>query len=749
MSCSACSTHIEKSVSKIPGVTEVNVNLLSNTMVISFNDLKVKESEVVASVISAVGNAGYQASQHRTESKNRAQFDWNPNESYEHLGIRLMVSAFFCIFLLYFAIAKIAMLPLPSLFYGIENALLLPFSQFLLLLPIVIASKRYFERGYLALLRAAPTMDSLIAIGSTAAIVYGISALYMISWGYGRSNMVIVEKYTQDLYFDTAGMVLTLVTLGKYLESGARRQTRKAITKLANMRPDTATILKNGIETLVHVKDICIGDVIVIRPGQHIPVDGEILEGHTTVDVSAFTGDSIPVDKGKGDRVTSASVNLTRPITLRAERIGDDTTLARIINLVEEASSSKAPISSIADRISSICVTVAISISILTAIVWFLLGANVTFIMSSAISVLVIACPCALGLATPAAIMVGMGKGAQNGILVKTAETLEVAHSVDTIILDKTGAITEGKPRVTDIISLCELDHNELLAYAATIEHPSEHPLSWAISEEAEKSGVALLPLDSFIPFPGEGVSAFIRGKEYFGGGPDLIAKKGTDISQFLPYLGKLSAEGKTAFCFAEKGKPLGIVAVADIIKPDSVRAISDFYAMGLDVIMFTADNEHAARGIAKKIGIGKVMARLIPEDRAKHIQTLKTEGHVVAMIGDGINDAPALAAADIGIAIGAGTDIALDSADIVLVRSNLRDAVIALRLGKAVMQNIKENLFWALIYNILGIPIAAGIFYNFFGWSLNPILAAVVMSLSSVSVIFNSLRLNSFKKKK
>jgi len=385
----------------------------------------------------------------------------------------------------------------------------------------------------------------------------------------------------------------------------------------------------------------------------------------------------------------------------------------------------------------------------LTASVWFLLGASVSHIMSSAISVLIIACPCALGLATPAAIMVGMGKGAQNGILVKTAETLEIIHSVDTIILDKTGAITEGKPRVTDIVSLCELDHNELLAYAASIEHLSEHPLSWAISEEAEKSGVVLLPVDSFQPFPGEGVSAVIKGKEYYGGGPDLLAKKGTDISQFLPYLGKLAAEGKTAFCFAEKGKPLGLVAVADIIKPDSVRAISDFYAMGLDVIMFTGDNEHAARGIAKKIGIGKVMARLIPEDRAKHIQTLKKEGHVVAMVGDGINDAPALAAADIGIAIGAGTDIAMDSADIVLVRSNLRDAVIALRLGKAVMRNIKENLFWALIYNILGIPIAAGVFYAFFGWSLNPILAAVAMSLSSISVICNALRLNGFKKKK
>jgi Cu+-exporting ATPase len=571
----------------------------------------------------------------------------------------------------------------------------------------------------------------------------------MIGWGYGRSNMCIVDSYTLNLYFDTTGILLTLVTLGKYLEAGVKKQTKKAITKLANMRPETATVLKDGIETIARIEDICIGDLIVIKPGQHIPVDGKILEGHTTIDVSAFTGESIPVDKGQGDHVVSASVNLTRPITVKTDKIGDDTTLARIIKLVEDASDSKPPISNIADRISGVFVPIVIGISILTAIVWFLQGESASFIMSSAISVLVIACPCALALATPAAIMVGIGKGAQNGILIKTAETLEIAHTVDTIILDKSGAITEGKPRVTDIISLCELDHNELLAYAAAIEQQSEHPLSWAIAEEAEKSGVAPLPIDSFQPFPGEGVGAVIKGMQYFGGGPNLLAINNIDITQFLPYIEKLSGEGKTAFCFASKNNPLGLIAVADIIKPDSVRAISDLYAMGLDVIMFTGDNELAARGIAKKIGIAKVMARLVPEDRAKHIQTLRQKGHTVAMVGDGINDAPALAASDIGIAIGAGTDIAMNSADIVLVRSSLRDAVIALRLGKAVMRNIKQNLFWALIYNILGIPVAAGFFYVLFGWSFSPIIAAAAMSLGSLSVICNALRLNAFSKKR
>jgi len=738
MSCSACSTHIEKSVNKLPGVSHVNVNLLSNNMVIIFDSLLTRKDDLISSVITAVGNAGYQAAIFRDDGKIHAQYNRTLNNGEEHLGIRLLVSTFFCILLFYLGIAQIAMLPLPPFLYGVENALLMSFSQFLLILPIVIANKHYFERGYLALLRAAPTMDSLIAIGSTAAIAYGIVALYLI-----------VDKYPMDLYFDTTGILLTLVTLGKYLEAVAKKQTTKAITKLVNMRPDTATILKNGKETIVHVGDISIGDVIVIKPGQHIPVDGKILEGHTTIDVSAFTGESIPVDKGQGDRVFSASVNLTKPITLKAEKIGDDTTLARIIKLVEEASASKPPISNIADRISSVFVPIVIVISILTAFVWFLLGANVAFIMSSAISVLVIACPCALALATPAAIMVGVGKGAQNGILVKTAETLEIAHTVDTIILDKTGSITEGKPRVTDIISLCEFDHNELLAYAAAIEQESEHPLSWAIADEAEKSGVVPLPIESFQPYPGEGVGAVIKGTYYYGGGPSLLAKNEIDISQFLPYIEKLSAEGKTAFCFAAKDKPLGLVAVADIIKPDSVRAISDLYAMGLEVIMFTGDNELAARGIAKKIGIAKVMARLLPEDRAKRIQTLRQEGHIVAMVGDGINDAPALAAADIGIAIGAGTDIAMDSADIVLVRSNLRDAVIALRLGKTVMRNIKQNLFWAMIYNILGIPVAAGVFYVLLGWTLNPIMAAAAMSLGSISVICNALRLNAFKKGK
>lgn len=712
-------------------------------MSVTFDDLKINDDSIIA----AVKHAGYSATPRNTQNRQRTTERQRGDFYGDSLAWRLLVSVAFNIPLMYISLSLLLKLPLPEFLNAPNNVLLLVFTQFLLVLPILVINVQYFTRGFMALVRRAPTMDSLIAIGSGTAVAYGVYAIYQLVYQTVVHSVLTPTISISALYFESAGTILTLVTLGKFLESRAKKKTTDAVRQLISLRPDTAIVMKNGTETRVHVNEIAIGDIVVIRPGQHIPVDGIIVSGNSSVDESAITGESIPVQKQSGDRIVSAGINLNGYFTFRAERIGEDTTLARIIALVEEASSSKAPIANLADRISAYFVPAVIGIAAITLVAWLVVGASVEFALSCAISVLVISCPCALGLATPTAIMVGTGKGAQNGILVKNASALETVQAVDTVILDKTGTITEGKPRVTDLISITDMDGNELLRLAASIEKPSEHALGQAITAEAEKSGLSLFEIEDFTAYPGQGISTTIAGKKYFAGGPGILAKNGIDISELIPSVSKLASEGKIPFCFGTKGRPLGIIAVADVIKSGSKEAVAELQAIGINVIMLTGDNKLTAEGMRKNTGIEIAIAGLMPEDKAETVKKLKSEGHVVAMVGDGINDAPALAAADVGIALGAGTDIAIESADIVLIRNSLLDAVTAIKLGRAVIKNIKQNLFWALLYNTIGIPVAAGVFYAAFGWSLNPMIAAAAMSLSSLSVVLNALTLNFFRK--
>lgn len=660
---------------------------------------------------------------------------------------RLIISFAFSLPLVYLAMGHMLAWPLPAVFHGTENPLIFAFTQFLLILPVLVVNRTYFTRGFSMLLRRKPTMDSLIAMGSSAAVVYGIFAIFMISHGMGTGNFELARQYQMDLYFESAAMILSLITLGKYLEANAKRHTSHAVEKLIRLRPRTARVMRNGKETEVPVPSILPGDLVVIRPGESIPVDGTVVEGRSAMDFSAITGESIPVEVKEGDMVLSAGINISGSVTFRADRVGDDTTLARIIALVEEAASSKAPISRMADKLSSVFVPIVIVIAIATFTVWFVTGAEFTFALSAAISVLVISCPCALGLATPTAIMVGTGAGAQNGVLVKSAEALEVAHSVDVVILDKTGTLTTGRPVLTDIVSLSDLDDNELITLAASLENKSEHPLSIPIRAEAEASGLVLKPVTDFRVHFGMGISAELDEKRYFIGSPKLMTDNGIDITPAITRVQKIASQGKVPLSIGCDGVVLGIVAVADTIKPGSRDAVAEFKKAGLEVVMLTGDNPATAEGIRKEAGIDHVFSQMMPEDKIGIVKSMRAEGKKVAMIGDGINDAPSLVEADVGIAIGAGTDIAIESADIVLVRSDLRDAVTAIRLGHAVITNIKQNLFWALIYNTLGIPLAAGVFYSALGWQLNPMFAAAAMSFSSVSVVLNALRLHLFKK--
>lgn len=738
MNCSACSNHIERDLSALRGVVRVSINLLTNSMVIEYDS----NSLNATTIIQAVRNSGYDAEQ-LDVPKSSAEV---PSDK-DTMKNRLLVSFGFTLPLFYLSMGHMLSWPLPRIFYDTHNALIFAFTQFLLLLPVLAVNRSYFTRGFKSLINLKPTMDSLIAIGSSAAVAYGIAAIYAISHGMSIGNMELVTRYQMDLYFESAAMILSLVTLGKYLESNAKSHTSDAISKLIQLRPDTANVIRDGVEIEVPVQDIVVGDTILIRPGQSLPVDGTILEGFSSIDVSAITGESIPLEKGEGDTVWSAAINLTGSFTYRADRVGKDTTLARIISLVEEAAASKAPISRLADTISAFFVPAVILIALTSGIVWLVVGADFSFALSATISVLVISCPCALGLATPTAIMVGTGMGAQNGILIKSAEALERIHGIDTVVLDKTGTITEGKPAVTDILSLSELDDNELLELLASIEYPSEHPLSFAIKDEATKSGISFKPVKNFQSYPGKGISAELQGIRYFAGTISLLAENGIDINPLVSKFQLFASQGKTPFAIGANGKSLGIVVVADVIKPESPKAIKAMKKMGIQVIMLTGDNPEAAEGIRNIVGIDQVFSQMMPEEKINIIRTLKAEGKKVAMIGDGINDAPSLMEADIGLAIGAGTDIAIESADIVLVRSNLTDAVTALRLGSSVITNIKQNLFWALIYNTLGIPLAAGLFYSTFGWQLNPMFAAAAMSLSSITVVLNALRLKFFKR--
>lgn len=745
MTCASCSANVEKSVKKSLGVKSVDVNLLSNTMVVDY-DNTITNNE---NIIKAVENAGYNASIFAKDKGSSAKAE-KPVHSVENeikeMKMRVIVSFILLLPLMYISMGHMMNLPMPMWLHGEQNAISFAFMQFLLTLPIVYVNKKYFQVGFKTLFRGTPNMDSLIAIGSTAALIYGVFAIFRIGYGLGHNDLDIVSEYSMDLYFESAAMILALITLGKFLEARSKGKTSEAITKLMDLAPKTATVIRNNKEQEIPIEDVVIDDIVVVRPGQSVPVDGIIVEGRSAIDQSALTGESIPVEKNIGDKVIAATINKSGFFKFKAQKVGNDTTLAQIIQLVEDASSSKAPIAKLADKISGIFVPIVIVIAVISTITWLILGYSFEFALSIGIAVLVISCPCALGLATPVAIMVGTGKGASNGILIKSAEALEISHSINTVVLDKTGTITEGKPKVTDIIITGNLSENELMDIAATIEKPSEHPLSEAIVEKSKEFNITPKDTDSFNAISGRGIIAVIEEKEYIAGNLALMNENHIDINKYKEISDKLAEEGKTPLYFADNQELLGIIAVADVVKPTSFSAIESFKKMGIDVVMLTGDNKRTAEAIRKSLNIDKVIAEVLPQDKEREIRNIQESGKKVAMIGDGINDAPALARADVGIAIGAGTDVAIESADIVLMKSDLRDAVTAIQLSKAVIKNIKQNLFWAFFYNSVGIPLAAGVFYLALGWKLSPMFGAAAMSLSSVSVVSNALRLKMFK---
>ena len=629
-----------------------------------------------------------------------------------------------------------------------ENAMSFAFTQFLFLVPVVFINFKYYRMGFKTLFHGSPNMDSLIAIGSGAAIVYGIYAIYKIGIGLGHGDMAMVHSFTMDLYFESAGMILTLITFGKTLEARAKGKTSDAITKLMNLAPKTATVERDGQEIQVPIEEVCLGDTLIVKSGESVPVDGVVVEGFSAVDESALTGESIPAEKHVGDKVIGATINKSGYFKMQATKVGDDTTLAQIVRLVDEATSSKAPIAKLADKVSGIFVPIVITIALVAIVGWLLAGYGFEFALSIGISILVISCPCALGLATPTAIMVGTGKGATNGILIKSAEALETAHNVDTVVLDKTGTITQGTPAVTNILCGNGIRQKDLMQVAASLEKLSEHPLADAIVSEAEKNGLAFLPVSDYKQIPGEGIIGRINGQLCLAGNRRLMASNGISDGDLLKLGEAMAVDGKTPLFFARAGQLIGVIAVADIVKPTSSQAVKELSAMGIEVVMLTGDNAKTAEAIRHQVGVDRVVAEVFPQDKEKEIRRLQGMGKKVAMVGDGINDAPALARADVGIAIGAGTDVAIESADIVLMKSDLLDVSTAIQLSKLVIRNIKQNLFWAFIYNIIGIPIAAGLFYLSFSLKLNPMIGAFAMSFSSVFVVSNALRLRWFKAK-
>ena len=744
MTCSACSARIEKNINKTDGVLEANVNLLTNSMTVKYDESLLNDADIVK-IVEDTGYGASSAIEKKTEIKSEKKDD---KSEIKEMKRRVIVSLIFAVPLFYISMGHMLNWPLPGIFHGPENALIFAFTQFLLCLPVMIINSKFYKVGFKTLFKGSPNMDSLIAIGTSAAAAYGVYAIYKIGYGLGHMDMDMVMQFSMDLYFESAAVVLALITLGKFLEARAKGRTSDAIKKLIDLSPKTALVERNGIESEIPVEDVVKGDIIIVKPGQSIPVDGTIVFGNSSIDESMLTGESMPVEKKTGDKVVGASINKSGFFKFEAQKVGDDTTLAQIIRLVEEASSSKAPISKMADKISGIFVPVVIAIALLATIVWMILGADFEFALSIGIAVLVISCPCALGLATPTAIMVGTGKGAENGILIKSAEALEIAHHVQTVVMDKTGTITEGKPRVTDLFA-DGIDELEMLRIAASAEKGSEHPLADAIVEEAEELNLNLYDVEDFEAIPGQGLKAAVNSKKYYLGNLRLMKEQNISVGNFEEKSIKFADEGKTPLYFADESRVLGIISVADVVKPTSEAAIKEFEAMGIEVVMLTGDNKKTADAIRKQLGITRAVAEVLPQDKEREIRKIQEGGRKVAMIGDGINDAPALARADVGIAIGAGTDVAIESADIVLIRSDLLDAVTAVQLSKATIRNIRQNLFWAFIYNTIGIPLAAGVFYSILGWKLNPMFAGAAMSLSSVSVVSNALRLKFFKPKR
>ena len=760
MTCSACSSHVEKSVGKLTGVENVSVNLLTNSMQVEFDENKLD----TAGIIKAVEDAGYGAAVKDEHAKSGAKTS-GQSGSQENNGLsaveqnvknmkkRLIVSLIFWIPLMYVSMGHMIYqwlnIPMPpftmNFLHGNENAITYAFTQFLLLLPILIANQKYFKNGFKTLWHRSPNMDSLIAIGAGAAILYGIFAIYRIGYAMGHGDMMVVHQYAHDLYFESAGTILTLITIGKYLETKSKGKTSEAITKLLNLAPKTVTAVRDGVEQVVDAADVEKGEIFLVKPGESVAVDGIVLEGKSSFDESAITGESIPVPKQEGDTIVSASINKYGLIRAKATKVGEDTTIAQIIRLVEEASSSKAPIAKMADKIAGVFVPAVITIALITGVIWLISGATFEFAMSTAIAVLVISCPCALGLATPVAIMVGTGKGAENGILIKSGDALETAHQIDTVVLDKTGTITQGKPVVTDIICAAgkNADKTQLLQIAGSLEKGSEHPLAEAIVNYCLTNNISLEKVTDFNALFGKGIEGTMSGTHYYAGNEKMMEEKGISLStEQKNQIQALAKQGRTPLLFADEKQFLGIVAVADVVKPTSKEAVQKFRDYGIHVIMLTGDNEVTAQAIKEQVGIDEVVAGVLPTQKEGKISALKQAGHKVAMIGDGVNDAPALASADVGIAIGAGTDVAIESADIVLMKNDLLDAVGAVKLSKAVIRNIKENLFWAFFYNSIGIPLAAGVLYPLFQIKLNPMFGAAAMSLSSVCVVSNALRL-------
>ena len=734
MTCSACSAHVERSVKKVKGVQSVSVNLLSGSMTVNYDDKQCSDSDIISAVVSG----GYGATTAGSQT-----IKAKPDDEHKAMKVRLTVSLIFMVLLMYVSMGSMAGLPLPDFLVGAENAVSYAFLQLLLCLPIIYFNRSYYINGFKRLFSLSPNMDSLIAVGSAASLVYGIIAIFIMSSALGRGDLETVHLYMHDLYFESAGMILALVTVGKYLEKLSKRRTGDALNKLKNLVPDKALLLKDGKEISVDSSTLVRGDIVVIKAGMSVPADGVVEDGHSFVDESAITGESVAVEKVKGDKVVGGTINTTGYLTVKVTDVGEKSVLHGIIQLVEEAGSSKAPIAKIADRISAYFVPVVMAIALVTFVVWMLTGQTVQFALSAAVSVLVISCPCALGLATPVAIMVATGKGAENGILIKSGEALENLRNATCVVLDKTGTITYGKPHVTDIIS----QRKDLPAIVASIESRSEHPLGVAVVNYAQQHNIKLMQVDDFATLAGKGVVATVNGKKYSVGNLALMRQAGACTPQAEKDAEDLSAQGKTVLLVAENDSYIGVIATLDEVKPNSAEAVKILKKHRLKVAMLTGDNNMTAQYIARQVGIDSVYAQVLPADKEKIVARLQQQGEKVVMVGDGINDAPALVRADVGIAIGSGSDIAVDSADIVLIKNQLTDVADAYRLSASTVRNIKENLFWAFFYNCLGIPIATGMFYYTpLALKLNPMIGALAMSLSSIFVVTNALRLRFFK---
>ncbi len=730
MSCAACSARVEKAVSALEGIDSCSVNLLTNSMA-------VEGSASEAEIIAAVTSAGYGAApKGGAKAKHTAEEDALADHETPVLKRRLIASLGFLIVLMYISMGHMAGLPLPKLLE--ESAVAFALSQLLLSGIVMVVNQKFFINGFKGLMHKAPNMDTLVALGSAAAFIYSVYAMFLMC---AAESPDAANIYRHELYFESAAMILTLITVGKMLEARAKGKTTDALRGLMKLAPQTATVVEGDTERIVPIEELKKDDIFAVRPGESFPVDGIIIEGQSSVDESALTGESLPVDKSVGDRVSAATVNHEGYLRCRALRVGEDTTLNQIIRMVSEASATKAPIAKIADKVSGIFVPLVISIAAVTLLVWLLLGQSFGFAIARAISVLVISCPCALGLATPVAIMVGNGMGAKHGILFKTAVSMEAAGKIENVVLDKTGTITAGTPEICDIIPAPGLSENELISFAATLESRSEHPLAKAVLRGAGERGISIASLNDFTALPGSGVSAMVDGRRALGGNLKCVSAHSAISAEFRARAEALSAEGKTPLFFTRDDELMGIIAVADVVKPDSAEAISELRNMGINVVMLTGDNQRTAEAIGRQVGVDQVIAGILPDGKEAVVRRLSAAGST-AMVGDGINDAPALTRADVGIAIGAGADIAVDAADVVLMNGSLKDVSAAIRLSRATLKNIHENLFWAFFYNTLGIPIAAGLFFGI-GLTLNPMLGAAAMSLSSFCVVSNALRLN------